>query len=180
MIALSDFRTLGPFTADKLIDAVNAILRARGAQPIAKRTLRFYTSQGVVPSPMGSPKFARYGYEHLLSLVGARAMQDQGLKLAAIIENLKPIRQGNFESVEALINTWIEMPSNRSSMVRESASNYSAAMMMDRDDLVESYVGTPARVIQLTPNSELRILGNVPVRSELAAANDAIRRIMER
>lgn len=72
---------MGPFTIDELVSAVNSVLRDRPDLTVTKRTIRFYVAQGIIPPPRGAPKFARYPFENLLTIVAIRRMQDRGEKL---------------------------------------------------------------------------------------------------
>ena len=83
---LTHHKQLAPYHIDDLLVAANDVLRAAGLEEVQRRTLRFYILKGIVSRPIGSPKFARYEYGHLLRLVGARSAQDQGVKLDQIKE----------------------------------------------------------------------------------------------
>ncbi len=128
MSVLASYKKLGPFNIDELVDAVNSLLRGKGIPPFTKRTLRFYIAREIVPPPMGSPKYARYGYEHMLGLVATRMLQDQGTKLDRIIKEVAEIQKGQFERMEERVEAWIAQP--RPSVllgpleVRESKSGY--------------------------------------------------------
>lgn len=102
MPKLKDYRILAPFTADELINNVNALLRGIPSAQIQKRTLRFYSSQGVLPPPKGPRSKARYGYEHLVILVALRTFKHLGLKLERI-EDI--IRRQQSEGIEKLEET---------------------------------------------------------------------------
>jgi DNA-binding transcriptional MerR regulator len=81
---VADYARLAPFTIDELTDAANSILRHRPRLQVLKRTTRYYITEGVLPPPSGSPKFARYGVEHLLRLIGAKCLQDEGKSLEEV------------------------------------------------------------------------------------------------
>lgn len=81
MPTVDDYAPLAPFTLDELVDAANAILRDVPSLQIRPRTVRFYISKGLLPSPSGGPKFARYGIDHLAKIVGLRRSLDAGIKL---------------------------------------------------------------------------------------------------
>jgi DNA-binding transcriptional MerR regulator len=170
MSLLTSYRRNAPFTIDKLLEAANAVLASGGAVPILKRTLRFYTSQKVVPKPLGSPKFARYGYEHLLIMLAARALQDQGMKLHQIAHEVEEVKRGNFARIEKMVEEWI---ANRpAGLVRETVETYA----VDVEDLTARSVsiGTLVRQFPLTANASLTVSGNVLVKNELEAAREAI------
>jgi len=55
---------------------------------IRRRTIHFYTQQGLLPTPTGAGGSARYGEEHILRLKLIREMQTSHLKLSGIREAL--------------------------------------------------------------------------------------------
>ncbi|MCC6685378.1 MAG: MerR family transcriptional regulator [Fimbriimonadaceae bacterium] len=81
---LLPYANMPPCTAKELIGHANKVLRAMGLPDVQIRTLRFYIAQGVVPPPVGSPKFARYDFQHLRGIVSSRALQNEGLTLTQI------------------------------------------------------------------------------------------------
>ena len=175
MSLLTGYRRYAPFTIDKLLEAANAILASGGAAPVLKRTLRFYTSQKVVPRPLGSPKFARYGYEHLLILLASRALQDQGMKLQQIAHEVEEVKRGQFTRLEKLVEEWL---SNRPiGLVRERGDAY----VVDTDEMTAKSLGIGQLVRQfpLTPNATLSVSGNVLIRAELEEARNAIEAMLK-
>ena len=56
------------------------------ATGLSRRTIHFYTQQGVLPPAAGAGLGARYGEEHLLRLKLVPLLRRQGLKLDAIRE----------------------------------------------------------------------------------------------
>lgn len=81
MPSLRDYESLAPFTIDELVDAANSLTRDRPRLKVSLRTVRFYISRELLPRPLGAPKVARYGMEHLLRVVAYRCMQDSGQSL---------------------------------------------------------------------------------------------------
>lgn len=176
MSILTAYRKYAPFTADRLIEAANAILGDKAGPMIAKRTLRFYTSQSVVPRPLGSPKFARYGYEHLLTMVAARALQDQGMKLAQIKEEVAEIRRGQFSRIERMIEDWMERSAYfRGVTVKETIAEYGVTDVSAAD----FGGGNLVKTFQLTPYSTLHVAGNANFIDELKAVRTALERLDE-
>ncbi|MBS1704745.1 MAG: MerR family transcriptional regulator [Armatimonadetes bacterium] len=167
MSVLATYRKYAPFTADRLIEAANVVLSNSGSPALSKRTLRFYTAQGVVPRPLGSPKFARYGYEHLLTLLAARALQDQGFKLHQIVSEVAEIQRGHFKRLESVVEGWLDH-SQSVGTVREHGASY------DEESEEEPNIGTASRFIQLTPNSSLTVVSRSTMKVELERARDAI------
>ncbi len=87
---LLPYAKMEPCSAQQLLKEANGVLKGLGLPGIQIRTLRFYISEGVVPPPIGSPKFARYEFRHLQNLVYARSLQNQGMKLVQIRSQLAP------------------------------------------------------------------------------------------
>lgn len=173
---IKDLRSYPPMTADGVVLTVNEILANRGATLISKRTLRFYTSQDVVPAPMGSPKFARYGYEHLLSLLGARAMQDQGQKLDQIRMEMDEIRRGRLDRIEALVESWMgQTPPQRAKAtrtVREGSDSYQSNKL--------AKLGTARIRIPLTTNCNLEVADSADMVQELERASRELSKLIEK
>lgn len=114
MPSLSEFLRLSPFSLPELVDAVNAVLRARPALLIRERTVRFYISKRVIPGPLGSPKLARYEVEHLVRIVALRLLQDQGIPLDEASSRLNRMFQMGLERVvEQIDRMLLEQPSER-------------------------------------------------------------------
>lgn len=173
MSLLSAYRKYAPYTADTLIDACNAVLSSSGMTPMSKRTLRFYTAKSVVPRPLGSPKFARYGYEHLLTLLASRALQDQGLKLHEIEKEVQEIRRGQFARLEKLVEEWlVHNTRNMTGLVKESATVYSTTP--ENLTCIDYAGGTAYRTFQLSPRTTLHIEGTAVLKKELEAAQEVI------
>ncbi len=102
MPRLKDYEILAPFSADELIRNANALLRHIPEAQLQKRTLRFYSSQGLLPPPEGPRSKAQYRYEHLVILVALRLFKHVGLKLDLIEE---VIRNQRAEGIEKLAET---------------------------------------------------------------------------
>jgi DNA-binding transcriptional MerR regulator len=58
---------------------------------LPRRTIHFYTQQGLLPAPEGAGLGARYGEEHLLRLKLIPQLQAQGLRLDTIRERLQAL-----------------------------------------------------------------------------------------
>lgn len=59
-----------------------------------ERNIRFLISQGIVPAPDGSRKFASYGDEHVRALAVYSEAKAEGLSLEAIKRRIDAIRRG--------------------------------------------------------------------------------------
>ena len=177
---LKNYRTTPPMTADALILVVNEFLSDRGALLISKRTLRFYTSQGVVPHPLGSPKLARYGYEHLLSLLASRALQDQGQRIDNIRMEVAEIARGRYDRLETVVVHWLSQASEkpgRVMKVREGAAGKPANMNDPFTILTKR--GSTGVKIQISPSCTLEVSDTVNVRRDLKSALKELTRIVE-
>ena len=91
---VEDYAALAPFTLEELVAAANAVLRDRPTLQIQGRTVRYYISQGLLPSPSGGPKYARYVQEHLLRIVSIRQWLDKGISLEQAAEWIREGRHG--------------------------------------------------------------------------------------
>lgn len=163
-------------TADALIVVANEFLASRGATLVSKRTLRFYTAQEVVPSPMGSPKFARYGFEHLLSLLAARSLQDQGQRLEQIRRETVEIQRGRLDRIEGLVETWLHQERVQSGKILGSRG-------VKEDGTEDPFVklaglGTATIRVNLSPNVTLEVSDSLNVVQDLTKAQKELERIL--
>lgn len=69
------------FGIEDLVSVANGLLSDHPDQQISRRTVRFYVAEGLIPAPVGSPKFARYPYAALVTVVGLRKLQADGWSL---------------------------------------------------------------------------------------------------
>lgn len=88
MPELEKYRRLAPFSARELLGAANSLLRSKPGLEISERTLRYYISEGLLPPPEGPTKLARYSFGHLVGLVAVRFLQDHGISLGRIRDEL--------------------------------------------------------------------------------------------
>ena len=88
MPKVEDYVSLAPFSLEELVAAANSVLRDRPKLAVSSRTVRYYISKGLLPSPSGGPKFARYSWNHLDHLVKIRTYLDQGLSLEQVANEL--------------------------------------------------------------------------------------------
>lgn len=89
MPTIEDYASLAPFTLEELVAAVNAVLRDRPTLHVQPRTIRYYISSGLLSSPSGGPKHARYGLEHLRRIVAIRQWLDLGISLEQAAERIQ-------------------------------------------------------------------------------------------
>ena len=107
MPKLADYLRLAPFSVDELVEAANSVLRDRPRLHVARRTVRYYVGERVVPPPVGPPKHARYEADHLLRLVAARCLGDEGRSLEGVRGGLARTTPTP-ESVQALVDGPVE------------------------------------------------------------------------
>lgn len=108
MPKLKDYKILAPFTADELINNANALLRDIPNAQIQKRTLRFYSSQALLPPPKGPRSKAQYGYEHLVILVALRVFKHLGLKLERIEAIIRSQLAEGIEKLEETVQQYLD------------------------------------------------------------------------
>ncbi|HRF60010.1 MAG TPA: MerR family transcriptional regulator [Fimbriimonadaceae bacterium] len=170
---LVEERVRAPYSIDELLDAVNRILALGQQSPVTVRTLRFYIGQGVVARPIGSPKFARYGYEHLLMLLGARMLQDRGSKLDAIATEVQEIRRGRFDRYEQMIAEWLQQRAPRAApFVRESPAHYEASPS-------PAMLGHAVTRIKISPNTTVEVALGSDLADELTRAAEALQNLAD-
>ena len=68
---------------------VSTITELEDLTGLNRRTIHYYTQQGVIPPPEGKGGAARYGEEHLLRLKLIKPLQESHLRLAGIREALE-------------------------------------------------------------------------------------------
>jgi DNA-binding transcriptional MerR regulator len=118
---LRHYQRLGPFTIDELVSAVNSVLRDRPDLAVSRRTIRFYVAQGIIPPPRGAPKFARYPFENLLTIVAIRRLQDQGDRLEVAHKRAIQVRMTDLDGTIR----WVEsLAKGDVSQVREPENFY--------------------------------------------------------
>lgn len=137
-----DYAGLAPFSMEELVDAANSILRDRPRLKVSRRTVRYYVAQNIVPAPVGSPKYARYGIEHLVRLVGARCFQDQGMNLEQSKEQLDQWFRHNHR--QALVQV--------QEMVQQRQAEGSENLLLDEFELEAPRVSTPPPASIPPPN----------------------------
>jgi len=108
MKALETFKQMPPCTAEALVSYLGELLpQIAGTQERYKvtdvptlRTLRFYTSQGLLDKPVAyEGRTARYGYRHLLQVVVIKCLQANHLPLRKIREMLQGLSNQDLEGL---------------------------------------------------------------------------------
>lgn len=195
--ALERYRRLGPFSLDELVDAANAVLRHKGAEPLSRRTVRYYIVEDLVPQAEGPPKYARYTFDHLVAVVAVRALQDEGFTLEQIRQEMKRMRVPG--GIAHRANAWLRDPEPS----RRSPEYWSRRGMNDRVDAdtparlaprppprveepaataaaagAADGVGHPVRRIQLTPDLTLELREGADLKTALRVAVNKLIEIM--
>jgi DNA-binding transcriptional MerR regulator len=114
---LESYRKLAPFTIDELVDAANSALRSKPKLQVTKRTVRYYIAEGIVSHPQGAPKYARYSFEALLRLIGARCLLDQGQTLESSRKMLDGLIVKSVPEAVAAVESWLQPPLEESAPV---------------------------------------------------------------
>lgn len=191
MDLLRHYQRLGPFTIDELVSAVNSVLRDRPDLAVSRRTIRFYVAQGIIPPPRGAPKFARYPFENLLTIVAIRRLQDQGDRLEVAQKRAIQVRTTDPEAAIA----WVEsLAKGDANQVREPESLYNvppyspAAPPPAAQPMVQTFhmSPSPSRVrrtaplerYELGPDITLTVPAERDQRQVLEEAQEAIREIL--
>jgi DNA-binding transcriptional MerR regulator len=108
MAKLDQFKQMPPCTAEALVSYLGELLpRITGAQERYKvtdipsiRTLRFYTSRGMLDKPLAyDGRTALYGYRHLLQVVVIKCLQANHLPLTKVREMLQGLRNEDLEGL---------------------------------------------------------------------------------
>lgn len=157
MTSIKDFASRAPYTADDLVAIVQELLPRYPNQVFTKRTMRFYIAQGVVHRPLGSPKFARYSYEHLLQLLATRMLQDQGYKLEYISKYNNDFWDGDTKKVEADLDKWLVRVRSATMTVKERRREYGGkSMLLPGQEDVSRVRLTEDVVLELRPLDQRR------------------------
>lgn len=116
---LKQYEALAPFSARELVDAANSLLRSKPELELSERTLRYYVSENLLPSPEGPTKFARYSFDHLVGLTAIRFLQDHGISLERIRDELRSLFEpDNGEArrlIENRLSKWLSSQARLSS-----------------------------------------------------------------
>ena len=151
MPTLGDYAPLAPFSLDELVEAANSAMRVRHGLSISVRTARYYIAKGLLPSPFGSPKSAKYGPEHLIRACGLKVLQDDGLSLERADERVSRAVDAGIESAVREVQSWLQQPPSHSAVVvsdsldrvrevREPLQNLPRSMSVVRVPLSENLI----------------------------------------
>ena len=135
MPELEDYANLGPFSADELVEAVNTVLGQRDRTPVfTRRTLRYYVSEGLIPPPEGPPKYSRYIFEHLVLIVDAKRMQDQGMRLDEVRVRRSPSAESTLRLSEPTSPYFHSKPRSAGELVHQYRLTRRVTLTVSGDD----------------------------------------------
>ena len=184
MSVLQEYKKYAPYTANELVDAINHALRRKGEADFSKRTLRFYIAQGVVPPPIGSTKFARYGFEHFLAVLAARALRDRGIRLDKVANELKDLRAGKLDKYEPMVEEWFgqqRIGALYGHSVMEQPRGYGESRAgRAKSSNPGRLLGTSVQRISLTTRCTLELTGTPDVVRELRQAYQTLHDLIEK
>jgi DNA-binding transcriptional MerR regulator len=188
MPTLLEYNGLAPFSLEELVDAANSVLRERPKLQVTKRTVRYYIQSGVLPPPQGSPKYARYGMDHLVRLCGARCLLDQGQPLQGAARDLDALMSGAMPEAIAHVQRLIDTQRGSEIFGSPAASAPASRIAEPRDTIYSSRSRrTPPELlmdvhdvqrIRLTDRATLELQGGGELRPLLLEAMDAIKKIL--
>jgi len=188
---LAQYKSLEPFTLEELVESANNLLNMVPKVPkiqVNPRTVRYYISLGILPPPRGAPKIARYGYNHLVRLLGAKVLQEGGLRLDAINQGLEAWNKFFTISLEEMIQRWLdgeELVIAAPGMMEEKV-RYNEVPSHDkikdleppRYSVLNRSPGEVVRRIPLTSLTTLEISGDAELERELPRALRALEKII--
>jgi len=168
MPSVESYEALAPFTLEELVTASNSILREEAGRDVQARTIRYYITRGLLASPVGGPKYARYSLEHLRRIVAIRQWVQKGASLEDCAERLARGDHGGEQWVgkpEGVLQDYIP----EVTQVRARESN---------PTLKEKLVRQPRRrEIVLTPFSTLLIDPLADIDAEIGYLKQALERL---
>ena len=176
MPRIESYVGLAPFSIDELVEAANSILRNWPRFQVSRRTVRYYVSERVLPSPDGSPKYARYGTTHLLRLIGARCLLDRGEPLERWPVELDRLLSGSMSESVARIQSLVDGMEDTS-----SAAFAAPAPMAVTETRHLSISAPPTDLVRRIPLSDgmiLEVPGALPPKEALEKAAQSIERLL--
>lgn len=173
---LEKLRSDAPYSMEELVKAANRILLDSRHAEVGTRTVRYYVSERLLPPPLGSPKLARYTFEHLLRLVSARALQDSGLKLDAIAAALDGAAAQGEDEFTRTARSWL----SKAELVQPLRLHEQYFASPERDLIEPKLARERYRKLRLTPNSELHVREGAKMDSELAKVVEKLNKLIEK
>lgn len=174
---------------EELVDAANSLMKGKSQFQISPRTVRYYISEGILPPPRGAPKVARYGYNHLVRLLGAKVLQEGGLRLNAINAGIEAWNKSSPISLEEMIQRWLdgeELIIAAPGMTEDKTPSISRLYQMDVKEepkplynVLSRSPGDIVRRIPLTSLITLEISGNAELGRELPRAMKALEKLIQ-
>jgi DNA-binding transcriptional MerR regulator len=186
---LTQYKPLEPFSMDELVEAANVLMRGKSQAPISSRTVRYYVSEGILPPPRGAPKVARYSYNHLVRLLGAKVLQEGGLRLNAINAGIEAWNKSSPISLEEMIQRWLDgeelviaapnMMEDKSNPPSRSFQSEKVQEQRAHFNVLSRSPGDIVRRIPLTSLVTLEISGNAELERELPRAMKALEKLIQ-
>lgn len=102
-----DYQDLAPFTLDELVRAANSVLSDDPSLRVLPRTIRYHIAKGLLPPPSGPPRYARYGYEHLVKVVQIRRDQSRGKGASEVGLGDRGAKQSMASQAEQSVNAYV-------------------------------------------------------------------------
>ncbi len=168
MPSVESYEALAPFTLEELVTASNSILREEAGRDVQARTVRYYITRGLLASPVGGPKYARYSIEHLRRIVAIRQWVQKGASLEDCAERLARGDHGG--------ERWIGNPEG---VLQDSIPEFTQVRSGDSVlSFKEKVLRQPRRrEIVLTPFSTLLIDPRADVDAEIEYLKQALERL---
>lgn len=172
MPRLKEYEILAPFSADELVRNANALLRHLPEAQLQKRTLRFYSSQGLLPPPEGPRSKAQYRYEHLVILVALRLFKQLGMKLELIEELIRSQRAEGIDKLAQTVQQYLDK-TQKSSYATPPEPVEAVADFLLADTNVHYFAELPAtgwfpsRLIDSPPRQRERLSPPVQVKKTM-------------
>ncbi len=159
----------GTCTLDELADLASDLLAGtmatdrRIGERVDGRTVRYYTTNGLLPRPfVGSDRRARYGRDHLVRLLAVRRLQAGGVTLADAYRHLAG---SDADTVEQLAQLPVELTHTAPAFAASALAAPAAAPAPPEP--VRPFWGTPpsapaaGSVVVLAPG--LRLVSDTPL-----------------
>lgn len=195
MPKLEDYKILAPFSADELVANTNALLRHLPEAQVQKRTLRFYSSQGLLPPPEGPRSKAQYRYEHLVILVALRVFKQLGLKLERIEDIIRSQRAEGIDKLAQTVQWYLDQaqrglpdlaaisylvsPQEQYDVVKLMGSSFAKHPLQSlRGDAKPTRQSQKRMRVELTPDVTLEVSEDKPLQSVLQEAYQKLKKLL--
>lgn len=185
----SKLRSRKDLTLDEVVEQSDAVLRdvaprqtryAVADRPDV-RTIRYYTSRGLLPKPLSyDGGRARYGFAHLVRLLAIKRMQAQHMSLEQIGGALEA---SSTEQLEAMLGSTVAAPVAAAAQGVASADAPSRPRFLGaRDDVTVGRSRPRDLELELAPGGKVlvpaAVVGNSEARRQLADNLEALARLL--